>query len=86
MLREYVFRGERKPYAPDPEELRAREEARREAEQLVNLEPELEEIVPDAEIAAKISDYQTGGWYSYGAEATIARADQKLTAAPHADR
>jgi len=72
MAHEYVFRGEGEPFAPDPKELREREKAKREAEELVNKEPRTsgEDLSADAEIEEKIGDYQVGGLDSYGAEAT----------------
>lgn len=72
MAHEYVFRGEGKPFAPDPEDLRKREAAREEAEQLVNREPPAptEDLSHDAELEEKIGDYQVGGLDSYGAAAS----------------
>lgn len=69
MAHEYVFRGEGEPFAPDPKDLRAREEAKREAEQLVNQPPKEAErdLSADAEVEEKIGDYQVGGLDSFGA-------------------
>lgn len=69
MAHEYVFRGEREPYAPNPKEQRARDAAKREAEELVNREPATadEHLSADAELVEKIGDYQVGGLDSFGA-------------------
>lgn len=72
MKHEYVFRGEREPYAPDPKDQRAREEAVREAEELVNREPPQaqKDLSTDAELDEIVGDYQVGGLGSYGASST----------------
>ncbi len=77
MAHEYVFRGEREPYAPDPKQQRVREEARREAEELVNREPvdTTKDLSTDAELDEKVGDYQVGGLDSYGASAPASRKD-----------
>ena len=69
MAHEYVFRGERKPYAPDPEDLRAREKAIRDAELLVNRDSEGTGANRpiDALVEQKVADYQVGGIDSFGA-------------------
>jgi hypothetical protein len=70
MAHEYVFRGEQKPFAPDPEEERAREAARREAEALVNKpHPRASTLPHDAELEEKVGEYQVGGLDAFGAEA-----------------
>lgn len=72
MAHEYVFRGEREPYASNPKDQRAREEAKREAEQLASREPagSKENLSADAELDAKVGEYQVGGLDSYGASST----------------
>jgi|HigsolmetaAR203D_1030402.scaffolds.fasta_scaffold00295_9 hypothetical protein len=72
MLPKYVFRGDTWPFAPDPNELRAREAARREAEELAHRPLERsDDLSGDAEIEEKIGDYQVGGLDSFGAEASL---------------
>ncbi len=71
MAHEYVFRGDEKPFAPDPEEERAREAAKREAEALVNKpHPTVLPLAHDAELDEKIGEYQVGGLDSFGTEST----------------
>jgi hypothetical protein len=71
MAHEYVFRGEHKPFAPDPKDERAREAARLEAEELVNKpQPGLSPLPHDAELEEKIGEYQVGGLDAFGTEAT----------------
>lgn len=84
MAHEYVFRGEREPFAPDPKEQQARENAKREAEQLVNREPPTatRDLALDAEVEEKIGDYQVGGLDSFGAESTEPTASADPTGAP----
>ena len=70
MAHEYVFRGEHKPFAPDPEEERAREAAKREAEALVNKpHPSDSTLTHDAELEEKVGEYQVGGLDAFGTEA-----------------
>ncbi len=70
MAHEYVFRGEHKPFAPDPEKERAREAAKREAEALVNKPQPSDSTLPhDAELEEKVGEYQVGGLDAFGAEA-----------------
>lgn len=69
MAHEYVFRGEQKPFAPDPEEQRVREAAKREAEALVNKPQPSDSTLPhDAELEEKIGEYQVGGLDAFGTE------------------
>ena len=78
MAQEYIFRGERKPYAPDPDDQRAREQAKREAEQLVNRKPLQASAEPsaDAEVERKVGDYQVGGLDSFGADPAQPRSQE----------
>lgn len=68
MPHEYVFRGEREPFAPNPKEQRKQEEAKREAEQLATKDPPSEEVAADGTLDEKVGDYQVGGLDSFGAE------------------
>jgi hypothetical protein len=72
MPHEYVFRGEGEPYTPNPDDAQAREAAKREAEKLVNEEPDAlkRKLEVDAEIEERIGDYQVGGLDSFGASPT----------------
>lgn len=71
MAQEYVFRGEDKPFAPDPKDEREREAAKREAEALVNKpHPTGSTLAHDAELDEKVGEYQVGGLDSFGTEAT----------------
>lgn len=72
MPHEYVFRGEQKPFKPDADDVRAREAAKSEAEQLVNKPRPSDAALPhDAEIEAKVGDYQVGGLDAFGADAEV---------------
>ncbi len=75
MTHEYVFRGERAPFAPNPKELRKREEAKCEAEQLATKDPPSEEVAADGALDEKVGDYQVGGLDSFGAESTEAKPE-----------
>ena len=71
MTHEYVFRGEREPYAPDPDDQRARERAIQEADRLVDVTPvRNREPSFDAEVLRRIAEYQVGGLDGYGAFAS----------------
>jgi hypothetical protein len=71
MTQEYVFRGDHKPFAPDPKDERAREAARLEAEELVNKPPPSgAAILNDAELDEKVGEYQVGGLDTFGTEST----------------
>lgn len=93
MTQGYVFRGERTPFTADPKDQRAREQAIREAQQLVNEEPPVadEELAHDAEIERRIDDYQVGGLDAFGTTAadpswdTTAEGDQSLPDAASED-
>lgn len=71
MAHEYVFRGERMPFAPDPKEEQAREQAKREAEKLVNREPANsdEQLANIDEVERRLDDYQVGGLDAFGTAA-----------------
>lgn len=71
MAHEYVFRGERMPFAPDPKEEQAREQAKREAEQLVTREPADpdEQLANIDEVERRLDDYQVGGLDAFGTAA-----------------
>ena len=71
MAHEYVFRGERMPFAPDPNEEQAREQARREAEKLVTQEPvnTHEQLANIHEVERRLDDYQVGGLDAFGTAA-----------------
>lgn len=87
MAHEYVFRGEREPYAPDPEEQRARERAIREADRLVDVTPHDRESSIDAEVMRRIAEYQVGGLDGYGAfvSATELESDSARDSPSHDD-
>jgi hypothetical protein len=68
MPREYVFRGEGEPFAPNPEVLRKQEDAKREAEQLATKDPPSDDVVADGTLDEIVGDYQVGGLDSFGAE------------------
>lgn len=72
MAHEYVFRGDVQPYAPSAADLRARQQAKREAEQLVNYEPmqPLDDVSSDIDVARAVADYQAGGLNAFGATST----------------
>lgn len=68
MAHEYVFRGEREPYAPDPKQEQAREQAKREAEKLVTQQPVSDSAFADLdEVERRLEDYQVGGLDAFGA-------------------
>ena len=71
MAHEYVFRGERMPFAPDPKEEQAREQAKREAEKLVTREPVTtdEQLADLQEVERRLGDYQVGGLDAFGTTA-----------------
>ena len=71
MAHEYVFRGERMPFAPDPKEEQAREQAKREAEELATRKLAMTEEPPADldEVERRLDDYQVGGLDSFGATA-----------------
>jgi hypothetical protein len=71
MAHEYVFRGERMPFAPDPKEDQAREQAKRDAEKLVTREPATtdEPLADIEEVERRLDDYQVGGLDAFGANA-----------------
>jgi hypothetical protein len=71
MAHEYVFRGERMPFAPDPKEEQAREQAKRDAEKLVTREPATtdEQLADLDEVERRLDDYQVGGLDAFGANA-----------------
>ena len=71
MAHEYVFRGERMPFAPDPDEEQAREQAKREAEKLVSREPANtdEQLANIHEVERRLDDYQVGGLDAFGTAA-----------------
>jgi hypothetical protein len=70
MAHEYVFRGEREPFAPDPKEEQAREQAKRDAEKLVTREPATDEQLADLEeVERRLDDYQVGGLDAFGTTA-----------------
>jgi hypothetical protein len=71
MAHEYVFRGERMPFAPDPKEEQAREQARRDAEKLVTREPATTDQEPADihEVERRLDDYQVGGLDAFGTAA-----------------
>jgi hypothetical protein len=56
MPREYVFRGEGEPFAPNPEE------------QLATKDPPSDDVVADGTLDEIVGDYQVGGLDSFGAE------------------
>ncbi len=72
MAHEYVFRGNVPPYASSAADEHAREQARKEAEQLVNYVPTepRANISGDYEVARAVADYQTGGLNAFGAAST----------------
>ena len=69
---EYVFRGETEPFRPDPEDLRKREKAKQEAEQLLHRKPPTpdENLAADADVEDGVGDYQVGGIDSFGTESS----------------
>lgn len=87
MRDEYVFRGEREPFAPDPKDQRAREQAKREAEKLVTREPvaEDEALTHDAEVERRLEDYQVGGLDAFGASAARPTWDDNPSNDEHPD-
>lgn len=79
MAHEYVFRGEHKPFKPDPNDVREREAAMQEAEELVHQPPPSEtDLSTNAEIEAKVGDYQVGGLDAFGADAETNRPDEQF--------
>jgi hypothetical protein len=78
MAHEYVFRGEHKPFAPDPKDERAREAAKREAEQLVNQPSVRNETLPhDADIEERVGEYQVGGLDAFGTNSETQAPDDR---------
>jgi hypothetical protein len=70
MAHEYVFRGEREPFATDPKDQQAREHAKREAEKLVTRNPATDGPLTDLdEVERRLDDYQVGGLDAFGTTA-----------------
>jgi hypothetical protein len=92
MAHEYVFRGEREPFATDPKDQQAREQAKREAEKLVTRNPATDEPLTDLdEVERRLDDYQVGGLDAFGTAAespqwdAAAATDDEQSHAPASD-
>ena len=86
MAQEYVFRGEGMPFAPDPKEEQAREQAKRDAEKLVTREPATsdEPLADLEEVERRLDDYQVGGLDAFGATAESPDWDNASESHEHA--